>query len=107
MPDNNFENTLKNGIRYFKEKKFKKSEEEFNSILKISPNNIEALFYCGLMNFQNKNYNKSEIFLKKIIKIDNKNRNANVILGLICTNLNKEKDAITYFLAAYENNNNE
>ena len=68
MQNNNFENSLKNGISYFKEKNFKKSEEEFNSVLKISPNNIEALFYCGLMNFQNKNYSKSETFLKKIIK---------------------------------------
>ena len=90
-----------------KKKNFKKSEEEFNSVLKIYPNNIEALFYCGLMNFQNKNYSKSEIFLKKIIKIDYKNRNANVILGLICKNLNKKKDAITYFRVAYENNNND
>lgn len=107
MPNNNFENSFNNGIRYFKEKNFKKSEEEFNSVLKIYPNNIEALFYCGLMNFQNKNYSKSEIFLKKIIKIDYKNRNANVILGLICANLNKKKDAITYFRVAYENNNND
>ena len=33
-------------------KKFKKSEEEFNSSIKDSPNNIKALFYCGLMNFK-------------------------------------------------------
>ena len=102
--NNYIENALKNGIHFFKEKNYKKSEENLNSVLKISPNNIEALFYCGLINFQNKKYEKSKILLKKIIIIEDTHRNANVLLGLICSNLNEKKDAIEYFLKAYKHN---
>ena len=59
---NNSENSLKNGIRFYKEKNFIKSEKEFNSVLKVSPDNIEALFYCGLINFQIKDYKKVNSF---------------------------------------------
>ena len=104
---NNSENSLKNGIRFYKEKNFIKSEKEFNAVLKVSPDNTEALFYCGLINFQIKDYKKSKFFLNKVTKIDSNHRNANVLLGLINVNLNEKNEAIKYFLKAYEQNSND
>lgn len=87
---------IKRAIEYTKQKKYKKSEEIYRSILKLDPENVMALSCLGLLYLNIGLFKKSEKYLEKSNQIQTSN-SVKEGLALVKYYSNKTDEAIKYF----------
>ncbi len=97
MFENNIQDLLENGLKFFNKNNFVEAEKIYKKILEIDKENAEA--YCGLgtINAIRKKYNEAINYLSITIKLQPQNYFAYNNIGTIFYDLENFNKAIEYY----------
>ena len=90
----------KNGLSFFKQKRFQEAEEAFQKAIQIAPNYAEAHNYLGMVYADQKRFQEAEEAFQKAIQIAPNYAEAHNYLGMVYANTEKCEKAIEEYKKA-------